>query len=185
MKVLRAGTLTLEPQRAAHADAMFDVLSDPAIYEFENTPPASLAALSERYARLESRRSTDGTEQWLNWVIRLPDDGLAGYVQATVLPGHQAYVAYELASRHSRKGIGSAALGAVLDELSAGYGVQRALAVLKLGNFRSRGLLSKLGFATIRSELAPWPADVDEIVMAKSLAGMHQEATASTSNRKR
>ena len=33
---------------AAHADEMFVVLSDPAIYEFENAPPASADALRER-----------------------------------------------------------------------------------------------------------------------------------------
>lgn len=41
----------LEPQVAAHASEMFDVLSDPAIYEFENEPPPSEAWLVERYAR--------------------------------------------------------------------------------------------------------------------------------------
>jgi hypothetical protein len=31
----------LEPQTACHAPEMFKVLSDPAIYEFENNPPQS------------------------------------------------------------------------------------------------------------------------------------------------
>jgi len=42
MRTIDASSLTLEPQTAAHAEQMFVVLSDPAIYEYENKPPASL-----------------------------------------------------------------------------------------------------------------------------------------------
>jgi hypothetical protein len=42
MRVIETGSLTLEPQTAAHAEEMFAVLSDPAIYEYENQPPPSL-----------------------------------------------------------------------------------------------------------------------------------------------
>ncbi|HVJ60849.1 MAG TPA: GNAT family N-acetyltransferase [Burkholderiaceae bacterium] len=71
MRTLQTARLTLEPQCAAHAAAMFAVLSDPAIYEYENAPPASVDALRARYAFLEGRRSPDGSQQWLNWVARL------------------------------------------------------------------------------------------------------------------
>ena len=72
MRTLETAALTLEPLTVRHADEMFAVLGDPAIYEYENEPPASLDALRRRYAALESRRSPDGSEGWLNWVIRLP-----------------------------------------------------------------------------------------------------------------
>jgi hypothetical protein len=55
---------------------MFAVLCDPAIYEFENEPPPSVEWLRARFAKLESRRSPDGEEQWLNWVVRLPSSEL-------------------------------------------------------------------------------------------------------------
>jgi len=71
MRTLQTARLTLEPQCAVHAAAMFAVLSDPAIYEYENAPPASVDALRARYAFLEGRRSPDGSQQWLNWVARL------------------------------------------------------------------------------------------------------------------
>jgi ribosomal-protein-alanine N-acetyltransferase len=38
MRVIQTGNLTLEPQTTAHAEEMFAVLSDPAIYEYENEP---------------------------------------------------------------------------------------------------------------------------------------------------
>jgi RimJ/RimL family protein N-acetyltransferase len=84
IRTLRTPRLTLEPQVAAHAETMFALLQDPAIYAYENTPPASLESLRQRFCRLESRRSADGQERWLNWVLRLPTGALAGFVQATV-----------------------------------------------------------------------------------------------------
>src|SRR5438046_61536 len=90
MRVIETGSLTLEPQTAAHAEEMFAVLSDPAIYEYENEPPPSLEWLRARFTKLESRRSPNGREQWLNWVIRLPTSELIGYVQATLHPDGRA-----------------------------------------------------------------------------------------------
>ncbi len=146
MRMIATARLVLEPQMAAHAAAMFDVLSDPSIYIFENEPPRSLEWLSQRYARLESRTSGDGSETWLNWVIRLHDGPLIGYVQATLAEARHASIAYELASAHWHQGLGSEAVAAMLAELAAAYGVDRCSAVLKRANLRSQRLLERLGF---------------------------------------
>ena len=145
------------------------MLSDPAIYEFENEPPASEQWLHRRYELLESRCSSDGSEKWLNWVVRLPDGRLAGYVQATVFAGAVALVAYELNSEYWRRGIGSAAVQAMLHELGTQYEVERNVAVLKASNFRSLGLLRRLGFGSAdESEAAAWRDTPDELVMVKA-----------------
>lgn len=172
MNTLQAGHLVLEPLVAAHAAAMYAVLSDPAIYEFENAPPESVEWLERRYRRLESRASADGSQHWLNWVVRLPDGQLAGTVQATVVPGSHALVAYELASAHWRQGIGRLAVGRVLDELAAAYAVRRVAAVLKARNFRSAALLRSLGFSLQPLPgMAPLRHDPDEIVMVRAVDG--------------
>ena len=125
---------------------MFAVLSDPAIYEYENEPPASLEALRRRYAALESRRSPDGREQWLNWVIRLPTGEPIGYVQATVYPDRRAAIAYELGSAWWGRGLARQAVEAMVAELVAQHGARRLTAVLKQRNVRSLRLLERLGF---------------------------------------
>lgn len=152
MRFVSAASLALEPQVVAHAAELFAVLSDPAIYEYENEPPSSLAWLRARFEKLESRQSPDGNEQWLNWVIRIPNGELIGYVQATVRAGGQAAIAYELASAYWGRGLASQAVGAMLGELAARYGVHDVSATLKSANHRSMRLLERLGFEPASQE---------------------------------
>lgn len=165
MRTLQTARLSLEPQVQAHANEMFQVLVDPALYLHENAPPPYPEWLRQRFARLESRRSPDGTELWLNWVVRLREGGaLIGFVQATVLPGHRALLAYVLGSAHWGQGLATEAVRAMMDELAASYGVQVFDAVLKQSNARSQTLLERAGFM-----LAP-PVDIeaDEIRMSRT-----------------
>ena len=168
MRTLRTDCLTLEPQVAAHAEELFPILRDPALYEYENDPPASLEALSERFTRLESRKSPDGNEQWLNWVIRLPTTGLIGFVQATVHADGRAAIAYELGSAYWGRGLGRRAVEAMMTELVEAYAVQRFSAVLKRPNQRSLRLLEKLGFSPAAApECESIGVEPDEVLMVR------------------
>jgi [ribosomal protein S5]-alanine N-acetyltransferase len=170
MRVIETARLTLEPQCAAHAQEMFAVLSDPAIYEYENEPPPSVEWLSARYARLESRQSADGREHWLNWVIRLPGSGLIGYVQATVQADGHAAIAYELSSAWWGRGLASEAVRAMIAELVRQHRVQGLGAVLKRDNQRSLRLLQGLGF-TLASpqEHVQRRVEPGELLMARGI----------------
>jgi RimJ/RimL family protein N-acetyltransferase len=150
---------------------MFAVLSDPRIYEFENEPPPSLEWLRSRFEKLESRRSADGLEQWLNWVVRMPTSELAGYVQATIHADGRASIAYELGSAYWGRGLGREAVAAMITELAATYGVRRVQAVLKHANFRSTRLLGRLGFTIASPEShAKQQVPGDEVLMERDLA---------------
>ncbi len=162
MSVLHAAGLRLEPLTAAHADEMFPLLVDAALYEYmDGEPPASLEALRERYARLESRRSPDGRERWLNWVVRGPDGRAIGFVQATVHepagdagpagadPGpRSAWVAYVIVNTHRGRGYGTVATAAMIEHLRSTFGVGRLLARVEEANAPSQRLLARLGFRT-------------------------------------
>jgi len=78
--------LDLCPLRAAHATELFEVLADPRLYTFTGkSSPPSVDWLRTRYERLESRRSPDGAEFWLNWVVIIRDGRTpVGYVQASI-----------------------------------------------------------------------------------------------------
>lgn len=166
MRILETRRLTLEPQTTAHAEAMFAVLADPAIYEHENEPPASVESLRARFARLAVRQSPDGLQGWLNWVMRSTDGSLIGFVQATVLTEGAAYIAYVIGSAHWRRGLASEAVAAMLDELVAHYRVVDFLAVLKRENRRSLRLLERQGFTPASAAaIGAHPVDADEVLM--------------------
>ena len=168
MRVIDTGNLVLEPQLAAHASEMFVVLSDPAIYEHENQPPASFEWLRTRFKKLETRQSADGRQQWLNWVIRLPTSELIGYVQATVRAQSYASIAYELCSAYWGRGLAFRAVTAMLAELMDYYGVRTFFATLKRANVRSRRLLERLGFSLASAEEhAAHQAEPDELLMRR------------------
>jgi RimJ/RimL family protein N-acetyltransferase len=170
MRSVETGQLSLEPQTVAHAPEMFVVLSDPAIYTYENHPPSCLEWLQERFRKLETRLSPDGGEQWLNWVIRLPTSELIGYVQATVRPDGGAGIAYELSSPYWGRGLGRHAVTAMISELATQHGVRRLFAVLVRENQRSRHLLECLDFSlATREEHAAHRVAPAEILMRREI----------------
>ncbi len=77
--------LSLEPLRMEHADSMVAVLAGASLYEFTGGVAPTLDRLRSRFAAQSVGHSADGSQGWLNWVVRLAatDDPL-GFVQATV-----------------------------------------------------------------------------------------------------
>ena len=149
MQTLATPRLRLEPLVAAHADALYPVLADPRQLEYlDHGAPASLEALRERHRKLESRRSADRREHWLNWaLLHIDGDGNAiGFVQATVLADRRAWVAYQVAFAHWGQGLATEATRAMLEHLSAHYGVTQCMATVDARNARSWRLLERLGF---------------------------------------
>lgn len=163
METLTTARLVLEPLVVAHAPRLFATLSDPAIHRYiDETPPVSVDALAERYARLERRAPPGGGARWLNWVLVDADGSCVGYVQATVEDGI-AWVAWVLGSRWWGRGLATEAVTAMLDHLAAGPDVARFLATVDAGNARSIRLLERLGFteadAAERAARRVLPAD--------------------------
>jgi RimJ/RimL family protein N-acetyltransferase len=157
MQALVTPRLRLEPLMVAHADALYPVLCDPRQHEFlDQGAPASLDALRERYRRLESRRSADGSEHWLNWAL-LPRNGAAdaiGFVQATVCEGGRAWVAYQVAHALQGRGLGTEATRAMVEHLAADWHVKRFMATVDRRNERSLRLLERLGFGRADAQQA-------------------------------
>jgi len=147
MQALQAGALRLEPLVQAHAAALYPLLVNPRLYTYmDHGPPASEAALQAVYAQLEARHSPDGTEQWLNWAVFDNRQQALGFVQATVISGHRAWVAYVLGHSHWGQGHGRAAVRAMVDHLRSAYRVQQCLACVERANIHSLNLLHHLGF---------------------------------------
>ena len=146
---LNAPGLVLEPLTAAHAGELFSRLQDPALYTYIPQDPPTLESLSVRYARLESRRSPDGHELWLNWVARRGDDAV-GTVQATCRPDGVAAIAYDIFVPFQRRGLATKAVTAMLDHVRAAAGITTAKALVDTRNTASIRLLERLGFSRMR-----------------------------------
>ena len=146
MDALSTTELLLEPLVAAHAEAMFEVLVEPELYRhLDYPPPPSVEHLRGLYTRLESRRSPDGSQHWLNWVVRRPGQSPMGYVQATIDPDRTAWLGFVFSSRHWGRGYALQASQAVLEHLASVFGVARACATVEAENQRSVRLLERLG----------------------------------------
>jgi ribosomal-protein-alanine N-acetyltransferase len=175
-KLLETDRITLEPLTAAHATELFPLLADRQIYRFiADEPPVSVAALAERYQRLESRHSPDGSQQWLNWAIRRGDDRqCVGYLQATIYPGGTADFAFVLGSSFWGLGLAKEASIPALQMLFAECGVTFVFATADRRNLRSSGLLARLGFVRVQSAYYPHGdvLDSDHVFQMERLPGV-------------
>lgn len=155
--------LTIEPLVAAHADELFPLLTPAELHRFTpRRPPASRDALRERYQRLSSRRSPDGAERWLNWVMRSRDDGRAvGLLEATVTDEH-AFVAYTVVVDAQRRGFGREGLTWLLGWLASELRVTRCVATVDVANAASIALARSVGMVLVETRPADEPEGGDE-----------------------
>ncbi|MFD1326060.1 GNAT family N-acetyltransferase [Micromonospora sonneratiae] len=77
--------LHLEPLRVAHAREAAPVFNDVRLHTWIGGEPRSFEQLEAQYRRQSAGQSADGTQGWLNWLLRRASDGqLVGTVQATL-----------------------------------------------------------------------------------------------------
>lgn len=138
--------LDLTPLTADDADDLFPVLEDSALGRYTGEdPPADVDALRARFAWWASRRSPGGDELWLNWVIRLRDDGQAvGHLQATVGDGDAA-IAWVVGTAFQRQGFATEAGAALIDWLRARLLIPRVFGCIHPDNVASQTAAARIG----------------------------------------
>jgi RimJ/RimL family protein N-acetyltransferase len=121
--------LRLAPLTVDDAEEMVGVLSDAALHRFTGGSPPDVEQLRRRYRAQVAGTSPDGSERWLNWIVRLRSDGAAiGYVQATVgSDGRSAELAWVIGTRWHGRGYAREAVTSVVGILRSG-GVTRLVA---------------------------------------------------------
>ncbi|HYN75791.1 MAG TPA: GNAT family N-acetyltransferase [Candidatus Limnocylindria bacterium] len=147
-EVLLTERLRLEPIVAAHAPLLFDLWQDPAVFRYvPQDPPESLAWLSERYRKLETRQPPEGDEAWLQWAVRFSaEPTYVGVVEATVVPHGASPVAWMFGSAWWRQGLASEAMTRVLAQLADAWGVADVYVEIDERNVPSLALAHRLGF---------------------------------------
>lgn len=128
--VLQGRRVRLEPLRVEHAEELMPVLDDPLLHTFMGGEPADLDQLRARYRRLAVDRSPDGSQRWLNWLVRGKDAAALGTVQATVIEKEDeltAEVAWVIGTAHQGQGYAKEAAGVLVTWLRL-QGVQTVIA---------------------------------------------------------
>jgi RimJ/RimL family protein N-acetyltransferase len=152
----------LIPLVSADADDLVGLLDEPQLREWISVD--DIGALRARFAAWESRRSPDGSEIWLNWVVRERSDGRAlGWVQATV-SGEAASVAYALLPAERGAGVASDALRALTRWLHDRLGVKTLTAEIDDANAASARVAVAAGFERTARRAG------DEVVWERRLA---------------
>ena len=98
----------LEPLRAEFATELAPVLADPLLHTFIGGDPLTEDELHALYLRQTVGRNADGSQRWLNWLVRDLRAGAAvGTVQATVSmepDGLTAEVAWVIGTTYQGQG---------------------------------------------------------------------------------
>lgn len=145
MRIVTA-RLELLPLAPGDADELFPVLDDPGLGRFTGEePPADVEALRDRFEMWASRRSPDGGELWLNWIVRRSEDDRAvGHVQATVGDGDAA-IAWVIGTAFQRQGFATEAGQALLRWLHDVLGVPVVNGCVHPDNVASQTAAARIG----------------------------------------
>lgn len=136
--------VVLEPLTGDHAPELVGLLEEPSVHEWLGVDDVD--GLRARFAAWEARRSPDGAEQWLNWIVRGRADGRAlGWAQATVRGG-RASVAYALLGAARGRGAASDAVRAIVPWLREERGVGEVRASIAADNVASGRVARAAGF---------------------------------------
>lgn len=116
--LLQSERLQLEPLRIEHAQEAAVVFDDVRLHAYTGGSPSSYEQLRDRYGRQVAGHSPDGSQGWLNWILRLQDTGeIVGTVQATLRRFDdgtlEAEVAWVIATSQQRNGYGREAATAM------------------------------------------------------------------------
>ena len=144
MTDIPSARLALVPLRAGDAEELAGLLDEAPLREWLRAEDVD--QLRARFAGWETRTSPDGTERWLNWIVRAADDRRAlGWVQATVRED-VASVAYATLPAARGSGAASESLRALVPWLRARLGVTAVRAEIDDANVASGRVAAAAGF---------------------------------------
>jgi len=148
--------LTFEWLDEAHAAALYPGFSDAQVSRFTpEQPPDCEEDMRREFAALSAGPSPGSLEIWMNWAIReAGSQDLVGTLQATVFVDGSLWVGYKLTRSAWGRGIATAALQWLLQELAAHFAGKAVLAAADTRNHASQRVLRKCGFNPVRAEPA-------------------------------
>lgn len=156
--------LTFELLEERHAADLHEALQDARLYPFiPENPPRSLERLQSAFREFQAGAPAGSGEVWLNWVIRDRETGACiGTLQATRFASGELWVGYKVVPAWWGRGVGTAGLRWLLDELQLRLPGVPLLASVDTRNLASVRVLEKCGFQLLRREAAELHGEVTE-----------------------
>jgi ribosomal-protein-alanine N-acetyltransferase len=139
--------LVLEPLQMAHADALFEVFSDPAVTSASNDTPHASVEVTK--AHIEGVLKRHEARTGISWVLILKDeDSAVGQVAVHSISwgNRRTDLGFDLGSRLWRRGLMSEALRATIQFCFARLRFIKLCAQNTTGNDGCHALLLSLGF---------------------------------------
>ncbi len=149
MRTIRTARLRLVPVTAANAGALWDVLQEPDLRQFQDLPNVNRAHFIQTVGNRPTRLRP-GTIGRFEWLLHYDEAAAAlGWVSLRIAESNRstAEVGYSVVGAHRRKGIASEAVAAIVDEGFRRTGVRRIRAYCLPENVASRAVLRNTGFA--------------------------------------
>lgn len=144
--------LSLEPICGQHAQRLFPLMQNMAIYEWiSSQPPKSIDQLQASWQKKESRLSPDAKEAWLNWAVRRRSDGAyLGKIDAEVNTESIATnIGYIFFPEYWGNGFATEAVSVVINHFSENN-ILKIFATVTAGNKASYQVLEKSCFVKTR-----------------------------------
>ena len=148
LTIFHTSRLRIEPLSLNHASVIFPAQLDPLIYRFIPDEPLSLEELTRRYSFLESGKSPDGTEHWLNWIAFDRDNPtVIGTFQATVPADAPTSIAYTVFPPFWGQGYATEIGLCMISHIFNTYSPSSVIAEIDTRNTTSIRLVERWGFS--------------------------------------
>ncbi|HEY6380132.1 MAG TPA: GNAT family N-acetyltransferase [Candidatus Dormibacteraeota bacterium] len=164
--------LRLVPVTPADAEEMFVILNDQRLHRHIGGLPPAQAELAERYRALSARRSADGREVLLTWLVRLVPLGEAiGEVRAAVTDEGVACIGCTVGHRYWGHGFAGEALVAMARLLETHLFVTTLEALVPPGHDAGQRVAAGLGMKRDGQGAGGWDRWLGKTALAFELAG--------------
>jgi RimJ/RimL family protein N-acetyltransferase len=124
--VIETPRLRVVPLNVDPARDLFPLFNDEELYRYTTRVAPSEDQLESWIERWRERRSPDGYEVWLNWVIRvMPMGEPVGHIQAAIYDDHCAEISFMVGTDYQNRGFAREAVRATAKVMRAHLGIER------------------------------------------------------------